>query len=265
MTIMLILGFLLTAFIHCAETLSYSIRLAGVQTGKLAVALSLTGIILLVSRTANMALTPMLAGIVDLADKGVDVEVARAFHWVIAASTVGTLAGMVLFPSFVRIFSRMVMHLETAGTLPRMLGGVTIDKLRNAKSHIRRPRLSMLRGLRYHGIPNRLLLMNVLVTGIYTVGVLSAMYAGYLFPERGTTATTSSGLINGIATILLTVFIDPHLALATDRSLHDGESAGKLGRIFGMFMITRAAGTLLAQLLLVPGAYWIGWMSDLWL
>ncbi|RAU92927.1 lipid II flippase family protein [Paenibacillus sp. YN15] len=45
---------MLTGLIHCAETLSYSLRLAGVRTGKLAVSLSLTRILLLVSRTANM-------------------------------------------------------------------------------------------------------------------------------------------------------------------------------------------------------------------
>lgn len=258
------IAFALTLFIHCMETLSYSIRLAGVRTGKLAVALSLAGIILLISRTANMGLTPLMAVAVDLAKEGEAVDVARTFHWVIMASTAGTLAGMALFPSFIRIFSRLVMHLEAAGTVPKMVSGVTFQQLRHAKAHLRRPRWSMLASLRYHGIPNRLLVMNVVVTGIYTVGVLSAMYAGYLFPDRETTATTSSGLINGIATILLTVFIDPHLALATDRSLREEEERGKLGRIFGMFMVTRAAGTLLAQLLLVPGAYWIGWLSGIW-
>ncbi len=265
MTIIIAVAFLLTLLIHCVETLSYAIRLAGVRTGKLAVSLSLTGILLLVSRTANMGLTPLLGGIADLAKKDPAVPVAGAYHVVLAASTVGTLAGMTLFPSFVRLFSRMVMHLETAGTLPKLLTGVTFDQLRHARSHLRKPRVSMLKSLRYHGIPNRLLVMNGIITGIYTVGVLSSIYAGYLFPQNSTAATTSSGLINGVATILLTVFVDPHLALLTDRSLNDESTRAGLSKIFGMFMLTRAGGTVLAQVLLTPAAYWIGWISGIWI
>ncbi|VTR38594.1 Protein of uncharacterised function (DUF2837) [Actinobacillus pleuropneumoniae] len=45
----LIVVFVLTMIIHTAETLSYSARYAGVKLNKIAVALSLTGIIVLVS------------------------------------------------------------------------------------------------------------------------------------------------------------------------------------------------------------------------
>ncbi|NOU93145.1 DUF2837 family protein [Paenibacillus sp. LMG 31456] len=43
----------------------YSLRLDGGRLGKLAVALSLTGIILLISRTANMLQAPLTGKIVD--------------------------------------------------------------------------------------------------------------------------------------------------------------------------------------------------------
>ncbi len=67
MTNTLILVFILTMIIHTAETLSYSIRYAGVQVNKLAVALSLVGIVVLVSRTANLIQAPMTAHFVDFA------------------------------------------------------------------------------------------------------------------------------------------------------------------------------------------------------
>lgn len=57
----LIFVFLLTMIIHAAETLSYSIRYAGVKLNKIAVALSLTGIVVLVSRTANKIHAPLTA------------------------------------------------------------------------------------------------------------------------------------------------------------------------------------------------------------
>jgi hypothetical protein len=263
MGIVLLVSCLLTVLIHCAETLSYSIRLAGVRTGKLAVALSLTGILLLVSRTANLVLSPLSGRIIDIAKAGEDVHVAQSFHWIIAASTAGTLLGMMLFPSFVHLFSRMVYHLDSAGSLPRMLTSVTFEQVKHVRSHLRKPRWTMLRSLRYHGISNRLILINIVITGVYTVGVLSALYASYLAPELGTAASQSSGLINGLATILLTVFIDPRLAVLTDKGLKEEEARRTLSRVFGMFMISRLIGTLLAQFLLLPGAYWIGWVANL--
>lgn len=263
MGVILAVSFLLTVLIHCAETLSYSIRLAGVRTGKLAVALSLTGILLLVSRTANLVLSPLSGRIVDFAKAGEDINVAQAFHWIIAASTVGTLAGMMLFPSFVLLFSRMVQYLETAGSLPKMLSSVTFEQVKHVRTHLRKPRWTMLRSLRYRGISYRLILIHILVTGVYTVGVLSALYAAYLIPELGTTASQSSGLINGFATVLLTVFVDPRVAVLMDRGMKDEGAQGALSRIFGLFMVSRLMGTLLAQVLLLPGAYWIGWVAKL--
>jgi hypothetical protein len=254
---------LLTMLIHCAETLSYSIRLAGVRTGKLAVSLSLTGILLLVSRTANMAQSPLAGGLIDLANQGRDVHVRSAFHWIIGASSVGTLLAMALFPSCVRLFSRMIQHLEEAGSLPRMISGVTIVQLKHARSHLRKPRWSMLKSLRYHGIPYRLFAINTLVTGIYTIGVLAALYASFSSATAATSTSQSSGLINGVATILLTVFVDPHLAMLTDKAQRDAEAQGKLGRILGAFMVSRLAGTLLAQLLFVPAALWISWIGGM--
>nr|WP_312847073.1 DUF2837 family protein [Paenibacillus sp. SDF0028] len=53
--------------IHLFETLSYAVRYAGVRTGRLAVALSLTGIIVLVSRTSNLLQGPMTGKIIDYA------------------------------------------------------------------------------------------------------------------------------------------------------------------------------------------------------
>lgn len=253
----------LAILIHCAETLSYSVRLAGVRTGKLAVALSLTGILLLVSRTANLVLSPLSGRMVDYAHSGADVQVGRAFHWIIGASTVGTLAGMLLFPSFVHLFARMVQHLDAAGSLPKLVSGVTIVQVKHMRAHLRKPRWAMLRSLRDHGLSYRLVLMNTVITGVYTVGVLSALYASYLTPELGTAASQSSGLINGIATILLTVFVDPRLAVLTDKGMRDEEARAALGRIFGVFMLSRLLGTVLAQLLLLPGAYWIGWVAKL--
>ncbi|MNR69250.1 hypothetical protein D3C85_1943680 [compost metagenome] len=50
----------------------------------------------------------------------------------------------------------------------------------------------------------------------------------------------------------------------TDRAIVIQKERDKLGRIFGMLMISRFAGTLLAQLIFVPAAYWVSFVVQ-WL
>ncbi|TMV49510.1 DUF2837 family protein [Paenibacillus mesophilus] len=252
---------LFTFIIHLAETLTYSLRLAGVRLGKLAVALSLAGIILLVSRTANMVQAPLTGKIIDFAKQHADYQLIDQFRIMIGAATAGTLMALLLFPSAVMLASRAISSLEVAGSIPQMVrSSVSLQKINNARRHLRRPKLSMLSRLRIGGIPKRLVILNCLVTAIYTIGVLAALLASTLTTEHSIAASQSSGLINGLATILLTVLIDPQIALITDKVLRGEQDAAALHKIFGLLMVSRLAGTVLAQILLVPAAYWIKWM-----
>lgn len=253
----------LTVVIHLAETLGYAVRLAGVRAGKLAVALSLTGIILIVARTSNMLQGPLSGRIIDDARAGLTADLGLQLHLIIASASVGTLMAIILFPTAVFISMRLVAHLEEAGSMPQMIRhAVTVQRLKRIQKHVRPPRWEMLSRLRIGGIPKRLLLLNTVVSGIYTVGVLAALYASYLVPASAMAASQSSGLINGIATIMLTLLIDPQVALLTDRALSDRTKVVEMNKMFGLLMLSRLAGTVLAQLLLVPGAYLIVWVVE---
>ncbi|WP_256975493.1 lipid II flippase Amj family protein, partial [Paenibacillus sp. MY03] len=97
-----------TFIIHLSETLTYSIRLAGVRLGKLAVALSLSGIILLISRTANMLQAPLTGNIIDLSKNfNLEYNLIDQFRIIIGAATVGTFTALLLFPSAVFLSSRV--------------------------------------------------------------------------------------------------------------------------------------------------------------
>ncbi|MBU7318669.1 lipid II flippase Amj family protein [Paenibacillus oleatilyticus] len=258
------LVFALTLIIHGVETLSYAVRLAGIRTGKLAVALSLTGIIVLISRTSNMLQGTLFGNLIDKAKHDPDIALGFQFHLILIGASVGTLVALLVFPTMVFVATRLIARLEVVGSLPILIReSVTIDKLKSVKRVFRLPRLEMLSRLRVGGIPKRLLLMNTLVTGIYTVGVLSALYASYLVPENATSAAQSSGLINGIATILLTIFIDPRVALLSDKAISGKVKQAELHKMFGILMLSRLAGTLLAQLLLLPGAKVIAFICGL--
>ncbi|WP_214628331.1 lipid II flippase Amj family protein [Paenibacillus agaridevorans] len=251
-----------TFIIHLSETLTYSIRLAGVRLGKLAVALSLSGIILLISRTANMLQAPLTGNIIDLSKKfNLEYNLIDQFRIIIGAATVGTFTALLLFPSAVFLSSRVISHLEVAGSIPQMVrSSVSFQKINHARYHLRSPKLSMLSRLRVGGIPKRLVALNCLVTAIYTIGVLAALLASTLTTEYSITASQASGLINGMATILLTILIDPQVGLMTDKVLKGEKKVATLNKVFGLLMISRLLGTVFAQVLLVPAAYWIKWI-----
>ncbi|GMK41531.1 membrane protein [Paenibacillus sp. CCS19] len=253
----LIFVFILTMVIHTSETLSYAIRFAGVKLNKIAVALSLTGIIVLVSRTANLLQAPLTAKFVDFARSHPTFPLINYMRIILLASSVGTLIAIALFPTFVSVFSRIIAKLEVAGSIPKLISSVTVGQLKNTKYYLRKPAFSLYY-FRYLGIPYRLIVMNVFVTAFYTVGVMASLYTAHLLPAFSTTASQASGIINGVATILLTIFIDPQLGLITDKALQHEQYRNQLGKVYVVLMTSRFVGTMMGQLIMIPAAYFIG-------
>lgn len=182
-------------------------------------------------------------------------------HIIILAAAIGTMIAIFLFPTMVRWSARLVVHLEKAGSIPAMMKSLfRLSKLKNAWYYVRLPQISMLKQLLSGRLPRRLMILNAAVTAIYTCGVLATLYAAYINPEQAITASQSTGLINGIATIMLALLIDPKLALLSDRTLRGEISVSHMNKIYGSMFVSRLAGTVLAQVLLVPFALWIGFI-----
>ncbi|WP_211745240.1 lipid II flippase Amj family protein [Paenibacillus sp. Marseille-Q4541] len=257
----LALPFLFTMIIHAADSMSYALRLGGLRTKRITIAISLSGMLLLVSRTSNMAQGPLLGSMVDSARGGNGGSLVTGLHLIILASAVGTMIAMVLFPTMVRWSARMVVHLEKSGSIPAMLSSIcSLEKMKNAWFYVSIPRLSMLKSVLSKSMPRRLMLLNMVVTAIYTSGVLATLYAAFMNPGQAMAASQSSGLINGVATILLAMLIDPRIALLSDRTLRGELPLQTMNKIYGSMLVSRFAGTMMAQVLLVPFALWISWV-----
>lgn len=97
--------------IHSIETLAYAVRLSGARVGLLASALSLFNILVMVSRMANMAQQPFTGNLLDEAPQDGGAFLETQFRFIIGASTVGTLVGILLLPTFIAVFSRAIIHL----------------------------------------------------------------------------------------------------------------------------------------------------------
>ena len=129
---------------------------------------------------------------------------------------------------------------EERGSIPALLKkGFTFDYVRRGIKHIHTPNFSYLKGIRLQDLPIKLFVINIVITAIYTIGVLSALYATLLVPELKTTAVMASGLINGIATILLILFIDPKISILADDVINKRGSYLDLKRMSVMMMFSR--------------------------
>jgi hypothetical protein len=249
-----------TALIHLAETSASSLRLAGIRTKHIATSLSFVNATLLVARMSNMLQAPFLGGMVDTAILHGDPSVLiNNFRMIIFAAFIGNLIGALLTPFFVALYSKAILRFDKVGSVPRMIA--SLIKPRNFMGVIRQFRLPSrlsFRELALKDIPKTFLVLNVLMVSIYAIGVLASMLAGAFVPDYRVTATQLSAIVNGIATILLTLMVDPTAALITDQAARGKRPENDVRKMVFYLIGGRVLGTLIvSQLLLIPSAEYI--------
>jgi hypothetical protein len=261
----LILISLFLLLISTIETLAYATRLSGVRVGLIASALSLFNTIVLVSRFSTMFQQPLTGKLIKEAPHHDKLHfIAEQYRVLIGTSTIGTLVGILLLPTFIALFSRAIIQLSAEKgsivNLTKKWGNAR--GLKRVVGYFRFPRVHYLKGLKLRLFPRRLFVFNVLITAIYTVGVLSSLYASVLSPENAAAAIMSSGIINGVATILLALFVDPKASVLADSVAKKQISYVYLKNYSVAMVGSKLLGTLLAQLLFIPAAYYIVWFSS---
>lgn len=247
----------LTFVIHLIGTLAYAVRIAGVRTRRIAVSFALFNILVLVSRTSNSFQGPFLAKrIEENIGHGITHGLLADFRWLLLSATVATLVGAFLIPTFQRIFSRAVVHFQVHRSIPRLLlhcffkGG--LSQLKDVASIPAATNVTQMR--MGHGVSPWVIFLNVAAVALWTIGVFASLYAGYLNPELRVTSSTLSSVVNGAATIMMFVFIDPHMSVMTDDVVEGKTSEAQFRKAIVWLVGSRLAGTLLAQALLVPAA-----------
>ncbi|GAB2879562.1 lipid II flippase Amj family protein [Paraburkholderia jirisanensis] len=256
----------LTFVIHVVATLAYAVRIAGVRTRRIAVSFSLFGIIALVSRTANSLQGPFIA-------KRVELDIARHmgsglltdFRLFLLSATVASIAGAFLIPTFQRYFSRAVEHFQAKRSVPRLLlhifsrGGINYLRI-GARLPSPQNVTQLATGA---GVSRTVIALNVAAMAIWTVGVFASLYAGYLKPELRVTCANLSSVINGFATVVLAVVIDPQVSMMTDDVIEGRISENAFRRAITTLAGARVLGTLCAQAMLLPAAFIIVRVAEL--
>lgn len=263
MTTQIAIVLVLTFVINLITTLSYSVRIVGIRTGRIAISFALFNILVLVSRTANGFQAPLLAKSVED-----DIKIGMSgnldtFRLIILMSSFATIVGALLIPTFQRILSKAVadfsMH-KSMGKL--MIHGFSKTGVLYFRDNMTLPAKENITQIKLDAeFPWRIFVLNIFAVAILTIGVLSAVYASYLNPDYRTTASNLSAFVNGFATILMFVFIDPHLSTMTD-DVMVGKCSEMTFRKYIVYMTAaRLIGTLLAQVIFLPGAELLAWIA----
>ncbi|MFC1571061.1 lipid II flippase Amj family protein [Candidatus Margulisiibacteriota bacterium] len=256
----LIVVCIFTGLLHFAEATASCLRLAGIRTKQVATSLSFVNASLLVSRMSNMFQAPILGGMVDTAILVGAVGVLGGnFRIIILAAFVGNLIALILAPSSVNIFTKAIDRFKVKPSVPLLLFSLLLPKNFFALlKSFKLPRPSSLKGLSLKGIPKTFLVLNIFVASIYAIGVLCSLMAGALVPEYRVTAVQLSAIVNGIATILFTLMVDPGAAHITDQATQGKRPESDVRTVVFYLLAGRVVGTLiLSQLFFWPGAQYI--------
>ena len=263
MTAQVIIVLILTFIINLITTLSYSVRIVGIRTGRIAISFALFNILVLVSRTANGFQAPLLAKTVENDIKLGIYENMGTFRLILLSCTVATVIGAFLIPTFQRVLSKAVVNFSTHKSMGKLIfHGFSKAGILYFKDHLTVPAKHNIASIKLNrDFPWRIFILNTVAVAILTIGVLSAVYASYLNPEYRTTASNLSAFINGFATILMFAFIDPHLSAMTD-DVTLGKCSETVFRKYIVYMtIARLMGTILAQFLFLPAAQVLAWTA----
>jgi hypothetical protein len=246
----------LTFVIHLVGALAYAARIAGVRTRRIAVSFALFNILVLISRASNSFQQPFLSKRIELNLAEGGAHLFWDFQILMGSATLAAIVGTLAVPTVQRIFTRAVQHFHEHRSMPKLIlhafarGGIGYIKVAATA-----PSIEHVKGLgKPAAIPMATIVMNVAAQAFLTVGVFASLYAGFLNPDFRVTAVGLSAIINGVATILLFVFIDPYLSVLTDDVMDGRTSEASFRRAVVWLAGSRVLGTLLAQAMLIPAA-----------
>ncbi len=271
-----LIGAIVITFVTQGVTIgAYAARLAGVQTHRIATSISLYNLFMTVGRLATLFSVFFIAPLSDAAGNAASQLQGNAadlgvwqhtFEWqlrlIVFGGTLGMIVCAILLPMFTYLFRRGVRSFELRGSVPHAVAQLLkpkniVDVLRSE----RLPPFAEMRSFDWRSVPRRLLISNILVTAVYSIGVQAAFLASVLDPTVARTATSLSGVINGIGTILFTLFVDPTSSMITDQAIHGHRTVEEVRTMVFYLSLTAIVGSLLSQVFFVQAAQVIEYVA----
>lgn len=247
----------LNVIVYCLMCTSYASRASAVITRSVATALAIYNVFSLITRLTTQVYAPILGAVRDSVIKGTTdaSSLIPIFRWVIFGSTLGALLGWLLLPTFIKIYNTAIKALENRGG---SMGRLLADTLRpkywpKIFGCICRPSNLGVIAADLKTIPRGFLWANVIVIGIHVIGVLAAIQAGaVLSGTLARTATLLSSVINGVATILGSLVVDPTAAKITDEAVDNKRTLHQVEAMVLFLTLATVIGTVISQILFIP-------------
>lgn len=245
---------IITALTFMLDTLAYSLRLVVYRNQQYTLTASTYNMISLIAKTVIVFQMPLLGVLLD-----VSINAHRDPLWdfrlILIWAAMGVAVSIVMLPWFIPLFTKLVDRVSEDGSYWRALKGIWNNK-RGAKRVITQKRKLGLSQMDWDSLwqQRSVLLLHGLITAIYAVGLLSAYYAAYLYPSHRMSVAGFSGVVNGFATIMMTLVLEPKIAVTTDKVLKGETDYSRLKGIVLALVFSKLGGVLLAQVLFIPAA-----------
>lgn len=241
-------------------------RIAAVMTLRVATAIAIYNFFFLITRIAQQIYAPIIGSLVDVAVKNKAFSTLDGqIRWIIFGSTIGAALGWLLMPTFIEIYRKAINGMERFGSLPKLLL-ITIFSISSWKKVIECFRVPSLLGVHFRDvkdIPRNFLIGNVIVIAIHTVGLMASTYASALYPEFARTSTLLSSVVNGVATIVLSIVVDPISALLTDEAVAGKRPIEHVKTMAVFLACGTVLGTIISQIIFLPAAQFIKFCSSI--
>nr|WP_143315289.1 lipid II flippase Amj family protein [Clostridium sp. HBUAS56017] len=262
MIIQIIFVLILNFIISLIGTLAYCTRIVGVRIGKIAITFAVFNILSLVSRVAVTFQTPILTKLVEYRSSGN--YLITIFDLIIIVSGIATVFAALLIPTFQKIFYKCVLCFSVDKSISKlMLYGFSKAGINYMRNSIAIPVKSNIRKINLKKVPKKLTLYNLISVSLITTGSLAPIYAGSLEPELRATCITLSSIINGLAVILMSIFIDPQLSIMTDDVIDNKCSEEDFCVCIFAMIGSKIIGTFAAIMLLIPFSYVVVYIARL--
>lgn len=213
-------------FMHTLELIASHARFAGKILGKNATGYSVQNATFTLTRFLNILLMPILGYLIDV---GVNVQ-----DYLLMVTTslfgAGVMGGVVFyFRRNIVCYYINVIKLFNSGK--GLLSSIFNAFNRNKKIE---------ETFFTYKIQPRFFILGLLIYTLYSIGVFSSYLAALKYPDYRLSISQMSGVVNALATILLTIKLDPMLSRVFDAPNSDGSEFFSilLGRIFGVLFLS---------------------------
>jgi len=237
---------------------TYASRVSAVVTRQIALALAIYNFFFLLTRLSQQVYAPLLGSMSDyLVKSGQVFKLEDSFRAIIGGASLGAFLGFLLLPTFVEIINQAVRQMQRHGSIPNVLLRCMLpSNWPTILGCLRPPSMLGVGMADFKRIPSFFLVGNVLVLSIHTMGTFAAICAGaYL---RGTNesaaaaATLLSSVVNGVATITLSLVVDPTSSRITDQCRLEKRPLADIKATAVFLLLGMLLGTLLSQVFFTP-------------